>query len=502
MDVGSGTRGMELVLLHEINAGTFARLYLAEIRGAGGIDRIVAVKILREQWREQQDIVNRTRDEARLLGRLRHKNILRVEDLVEVDGQTAIIMEYVDGLDLKQLIDGLQERRQRLPAKVALQIVAQAASALEAAYFRVPTGLDQPLQVVHRDVKPSNIMLSVEGEVRVLDFGTARSSHILRSAQTGALRFGSLKYMSPERREGDRGEHAGDVYALGVVLLELLGTEWLPQLPLDPTEHDEAIAHAIARLHSLGMPNEEWDLTLRQMLAQMLACDPDVRPDAGQVVALIRAFVEQANGPMLDRFAHESVLPLCQAHRAQNVGGDLSGRRVAVQPISADAPVGAGRAATGAARRTSQNRGILAAVAIVGAALLLIVLSGAVAWRYLASATPAEPAPANPLAQVLSAVPTPLPPTQAGAPISVSFPGDSAQWVALESEGAQVAKGRGSLEVSVPAGSYEITVKLVGRPVSRGELVVPDEGIALQCSSDAKQNVRCTGAKRPLTLRP
>lgn len=308
MEPAPGGRGLELLLLHEINAGTFARLYLAETRGAGGVDRIVAVKILREQWEGQQDIVNRTRDEARLLARLRHKNILRVEDLVEIDGQTAIIMEYVDGLNLKQLVDALVERRQRVPAKVALQIVLESASALEAAHFRVPTGLDGPLRVVHRDLKPSNIMLSVEGEVRVLDFGTARSTHAFRSAETGAMRFGSLKYMSPERREGDRGEHAGDIYALGLVLVELLRSEWLPLLPMDAGEHDSAIAQAIARLDQLGMPNSEWDLTLRRVLGQMLASEPSVRPNAEQVVKLLRAFVEQASGPTLDRFAYEVAL--------------------------------------------------------------------------------------------------------------------------------------------------------------------------------------------------
>lgn len=333
MEAVAGARGMELVLLHEINAGTFARLYLAEARGAGGLDRIVAVKILREQWNEQQDVVSRTRDEARLLARLRHKNILRVEDLVEVDGQTAIIMEYVDGLDLKQLVEALLQRRQRVPPKVALQIVQETASALEAAYFRVPTGLDKPLRVVHRDIKPSNIMVSVEGEVRVLDFGTARSSAVFRSAQTGALRFGSLKYMSPERREGDRGEHASDVYAIGLVLIELLRTDWLPLLPMDLHEHDEALASAIARLPDLSMPNREWDMTLRQVLGQMVASDPAGRPNAEQVVKLMREFVEQAQGPLVERFALETVAPLAKGAHQQSTGGSLAGTRLVVNAL-------------------------------------------------------------------------------------------------------------------------------------------------------------------------
>ena len=120
MESPNVARNLEIVLVHELSSGTFARLYLAEARAPGGIERIVAVKILREQWSESAEILNRTRDEARLLARLRHKNILRVEDLAEIDGQLAIIMEFVDGLDLKQLLDGLSKERLRLPARAIL----------------------------------------------------------------------------------------------------------------------------------------------------------------------------------------------------------------------------------------------------------------------------------------------------------------------------------------------------------------------------------------------
>lgn len=346
MEALAGSRHLEIVLLHEINAGTFARLYLAEARAPGGIDRIVAVKILREQWNESEDIVARTRDEARLLARLRHKNILKVEDLAEIDGQPAIIMEFVDGVDLKQLVEGM--KRARIPARTTLQIAQAAASALEAAHFRIPYGLDRPLRVVHRDIKPSNIMVSVEGEVKVLDFGTARSSQALRSAQTGALRFGSLKYMSPERREGDRGEHPADVYALALVTLELLRGEWLPLLPMDIGEHDDAVAQLISRLDNLGMPNREWDTTLRQVLTQMLSGDPAARPTAEQVVKLMRAFAEQASGVGLDTFAADCVGPITRELRGGMTGGAMAGTRFVVNvlpepgqgaaPRSIDAP--------------------------------------------------------------------------------------------------------------------------------------------------------------------
>ncbi|HNH49991.1 MAG TPA: protein kinase, partial [Myxococcota bacterium] len=162
MEAQGSEKRFELELLQEVNAGTFARLYLAQMRGAGGIERLVAVKLVREQWAAMDEVVTRTRDEARLLARLRHKNILRVEELTEIDGQAAIVMEYVEGLDLKQLQDALRTSGKRFSPKAALQIATQVASALEAAWAKIPLGMETPLAVVHRDIKPSNIMVSVE----------------------------------------------------------------------------------------------------------------------------------------------------------------------------------------------------------------------------------------------------------------------------------------------------------------------------------------------------
>lgn len=332
MESPNAARNLEIVLVHELSSGTFARLYLAEARAPGGIVRIVAVKILREQWAESSEILNRTRDEARLLARLRHRNILRVEDLAEIDGQLAIIMEFVDGLDLKQLIDALNREGVKAPVRAMLEICAATASALDAAHNRVPYGLEGPLHVVHRDIKPSNIMVSVEGEVKVLDFGTARSSQ-QRSAQTGALRFGSLKYMSPERREGDRGEIASDVYALGLTLLELLRADWLPLLPLDVVEHDEALATHITRLTNLGMPNADWDQALRNALLRMVAGDPAQRPPVAEVQKLLRAFADQASGPTLESFAQEHIARLTRAFHGDHAGGALSGTRFVVNVL-------------------------------------------------------------------------------------------------------------------------------------------------------------------------
>ena len=341
MSAASPARQLRITLLQERSAGTFARVYLAEATGDGGISRIVAVKVLKEQWNGSEELLIRTRDEARLLARLHHKNILRVEAMAEIEGQPAIVMEFVDGVDLKQLIDHLASEGQRIPPRPAFRAALCAASALHAAYAKVPYGRSDALQVVHRDLKPSNVMVSVEGEVKVLDFGTARFTDEARMAKTGVLRFGSMKYMSPERRLGDRGEHASDVYALGLLLLEMLRGEALPLLPLDQGEHDRALADILARLGPMGLPNAEWEQSLHQTLLRMCHHNAEARLDAEQVVGLLRAFAEQADGPSLEAWSADTVSRIARQVYGDGIDGALSGSQVFVRSMSnAGATVG------------------------------------------------------------------------------------------------------------------------------------------------------------------
>lgn len=615
MEAQAGSRHQEIVLLHELSSGTFARLYLAEARAHGGIERIVAVKILREQWNESTEIINRTRDEARLLARLRHKNILRVEDLTEIDGQLAIIMEFVDGLDIKQLVEALTRNGQRVPPRAALQICAESASALEAAYFKIPYGLDAPLNVVHRDVKPSNVMVSVEGEVKVLDFGTARSSQALRAAQTGALRFGSLKYMSPERREGDRGEHPADVYALGLMLLEVLRAEWLPLLPLDPLEHDEAITAAVNKLMTLGMPNREWDTALRQVMLQMLNSEPSVRPTAEQTAKLLRAFADQASGDSLEAFAAAQVGPLARQIRGNLTGGALAGTRfvlnsydstsggrvagaraleeapepVAPPPRSSPeaparpslearpragvtqvpalnteetppagvAPRPAGRAArtwppegprpdddpvtarlnapsgppqsphaaprverserATPPRRSEDGGGGGGLVMAAGGAVALLALAcGGVTlagggWYMFSAQTPGTPPVTPPITPpvtpAIAALPTPVPTAAAvmagNATVTVTTAGAAVQWIHLDTTGGErVLSGSEGIDGTVPADTYDLSMKVVGRLALKGAVAVPESGLTLRCSAQKEGTMRCEGVEPPLVLKP
>lgn len=340
MHAAEHARQLRLTLLQERASGTFARVYLAEASSEGGISRIVAVKVLKEQWGASEELLHRTRDEARLLARLHHKNILRVEGLAQIEGQQAIVMEFVDGVDLKQLIEELASRGQRIPPRPAYRIALGAASALQAAYAKVPYGRTEPLSVVHRDLKPSNVMVSCEGEVKVLDFGTARFTHEARAAKTGMMRFGSMKYMSPERRLGDRGEHPSDVYSLGLLLMEMLRGEQLPLLPVERRDHDAAITDIIARLDNLGLPNADWRHSLEQMLHRMCHHDADARLDAQQVVDLLRAFADQADGPGLETWAATDVSRIARAVYGDGIDGALSGSQVFMHMSSGGPGVG------------------------------------------------------------------------------------------------------------------------------------------------------------------
>ena len=170
--------------LKKLSEGTFGKVYLAEMITENKFSKVVAIKVLHAKWVDHDEIVRRSRDEARVLGRLQHRNIINVIDLISINGKCSVIMEYLDGVDLKTLINYCAKNQISLPRRVVFEVISSVASALDAAYNRTPLQGGKPLHLIHRDIKPSNIMLTIEADVKVLDFGTAQAKFEDREANT------------------------------------------------------------------------------------------------------------------------------------------------------------------------------------------------------------------------------------------------------------------------------------------------------------------------------
>ena len=205
----------------DLAAGTLlaGRYEILQLLGRGGmgavykardkeLDRIVALKLIRPELARNPEILRRFKQELILARQVTHKNVIRIFDLGQSDDIKFITMDFVEGQDLRQLL----LERGKFPAEQAARIMLQICRALEAAHYE---------HVIHRDLKPQNIMLDSGGRVYVMDFGIARSAHLPGMTQTGAL-IGTPEYMSPEQARGENLTERSDIFSLGVILYELL----------------------------------------------------------------------------------------------------------------------------------------------------------------------------------------------------------------------------------------------------------------------------------------
>lgn len=300
--------------LKELAAGGFGKVYLAEMKTGDNFSSIVAVKVLHGKWVGNDEIVMRSRDEARLLGKLRHRNIVRVEDLTAITGQCAIVMEYLRGVDLKAVIHHLKETDSIFPRQAAFEIIGQVATALDAAYNSVPLQGGAPLQVIHRDIKPSNAMVTIEGDVKVLDFGTARASFEEREAKTQALAFGSAAYMSPERLMGEDDTPSADIFSLGVTLYELLTLESFGKIQIRPEKFEATLQERIDGIDLTQMSDEQAQ-RVRDALSLMLAYEQSQRPTAAEINEIMEDLAEHTRDGGLKRFARDVVKVVLEANQ-------------------------------------------------------------------------------------------------------------------------------------------------------------------------------------------
>lgn len=282
-------------VLHVLGRGGFGTVYRARLRASGGFTKEVALKVLNPELASSEDIVRRLRDEARMLGLLRHRAIVHVDGLVRLDDRWAIVMEFVEGASLRDVLE-----LGPIPTGVALEICEEVAAALEVAYDK-PGSTGEPLRLLHRDIKPGNIQLTTRGEVKLLDFGVARADFGGREAETRSLIFGSINYLAPERMDFED-THKGDIYALAVTLYEMLMGEALDKASVNPRKHSQRVEQARQRLRErLG------DSELADFVASALVYEPDDRPDARTFERAARELRRGYSEPWLRDWAEHAV---------------------------------------------------------------------------------------------------------------------------------------------------------------------------------------------------
>jgi len=216
-----GKRLGKYEILALLALGGTAEIYLARIAGAAGFEKYVVVKCLHDHLADDPEFVKMFLDEARLAACLDHSNIVQTMELGEHENRYFMVMEFLAGLSLAMVVRRATERLQggRIPVQLVLNIVAQSCAGLHYAHERTSSG--KPLNIVHRDISPQNLVISFEGVVKVVDFGIAKAELRETKTRSGTIK-GKFAYMSPEQCIATNVDRRTDVFALGVIAHELL----------------------------------------------------------------------------------------------------------------------------------------------------------------------------------------------------------------------------------------------------------------------------------------
>jgi eukaryotic-like serine/threonine-protein kinase len=248
-NLGAGATIGRWEIIKRLGSGGMADVYLARSRGEAGFAKQVAVKVMHPHLARNERAVEHFLDEARLAAQISHPNVVQILDLGKIGNDYVIVMEYVDGIDLERVLAAARAAQRPVPLDVGLGILARICDGLESAHRAV--GSDgQPMQLIHRDVKSANVLVSRQGTVKVVDFGIAKAASQSHMTVAGETK-GTPSMMAPEQRVGDQVDVRADVYSVAAVAYEILtghnvnldvaalahlGIEKWPHLPLPSTQ--------------------------------------------------------------------------------------------------------------------------------------------------------------------------------------------------------------------------------------------------------------------------
>ncbi|MEY3014547.1 MAG: hypothetical protein RIT45_3282 [Pseudomonadota bacterium] len=270
-------------LTQKIAMGGMAEIFRAKSVGAEGFEKIVVVKRILPHFCEDESFVTMFQDEARVAAHLNHANVVQIFDFDEVDGLYYIAMEYVEGQDLKRVLDRGTKEGTPLSIAQAVLIMIEAGMGLDYAHKREVDG--KPLNIIHRDISPHNMMVSYNGEVKIMDFGIAKAASRSTKTRVGTVK-GKCAYMSPEQARGRPLDARSDLFALGVCLWEMLSGK---RLFVGESDFETLNNVLKAEVPSLTEMNPEVPEDLDKIVQRSLAKERDDRQrDVSEFVSDLR----------------------------------------------------------------------------------------------------------------------------------------------------------------------------------------------------------------------
>ncbi len=258
-------------LVEKLAVGGMAEIYKAKTFGVDGFEKLLAIKKILPHCSADKEFISMLTDEAKLVVRLSHTNIVQIYDLGKVGDDYYISMEYIDGVNLRELVTRSKEIKQTIPVPLCLYIISEVCKGLDYAHSKRDEN-SRPLHIVHRDISPQNILISFEGETKIVDFGIAKAAMNISQTTAGILK-GKVTYMSPEQALGKPVDHRTDIFSAGILLYELLTGNRLFT--------GETHFHVLKQIQTTQITEDtlsrEISPELKQVLAKALAYNPKER---------------------------------------------------------------------------------------------------------------------------------------------------------------------------------------------------------------------------------
>lgn len=261
-------------ITERLDHGGMAEVFRGVAESMQGFKKSVAFKKILPNLTKNEKFVSMFLDEARLSLHLQHANIVQVFDISKTpDNAYFLVMEFVDGCNLKSLIERLKQKQKNLDPAHSIYIAMECCKALQYAHTLENPITNEPLRIVHRDISPPNILLSKNGEVKLVDFGLAKASSQIETTDPGVVK-GKFSYLSPEAASGQPVDHRADIFAMGIILWELFTGR---RLFLGETDYQTVELVRQAQIPSISAMNSLIERELEAIVNQALARDPEDR---------------------------------------------------------------------------------------------------------------------------------------------------------------------------------------------------------------------------------